>query len=503
MERLNILSVIIFVPLLGAFAMLFLKSAKLHKKLRLAKSIALLVSGFTLISSINLLAFFESTSSEFQFVEKYSWLPQFGINYIVGVDGISLFLVLLAAFLIFLAIVVSKADIESSQAYFGMLLLLETGILGALLALDGIAFYAFWGAMLIPIYFLISIWGGENREEIARKFVIFSMAGSLMMLVAIIYLGVQTGMQLGEYSFLFSDWNQLQLSVVQEVVLFVAFVLAFAITMPIFPLHGWLRSVYVAAPTAVTIILACVLSKLGIYGLIRFCTPVFSQVVALSLTTSIFICLGCVTIIYGILMAWRQTNLKSLLAYLSFSYMGFCVLGYGAMNIEGMQGAILQMISHGLIIAGLFLLVDSLHKRYGTYEISEIQVSCKTMPIFSCLLLVFLLALAAFPLTSEFVSRLLILLAMFKSHYVFGLLATFGVVLCIVFVLSMYSRIVFGNGDAVAVASEQDKLLNSSRKELTIFVSLLILIFVIGIRPQPLFNVTDLSTRALLNLENN
>ena len=490
MERLNILSVIIFVPLLGALAMFFIKGAKLH----FAKSIALLVSFFTLISSLNLLVFFEPNQSKLQFIEKYSWFPQFGVNYIVGVDGISLPLVLLSTFLVFLVVAVSKTTIEYARAYFGMLLLLATGILGSLLALDGITFYAFWGMMLVPTYFLISIWGGQRREEAATRFALFSMFGSSLMLVAMIYLGVQTKLQFGEYSFLFSDWVNLKLSIEQEMMLFVAFVLAFAVNIPIFPLYYWLPTAYIAAPTAITIILAGAMSKLGIYGLIRFCMPVFSQASALS--ASIFMCLGCVTIIYGVVMAWRQTNLKSLLAYLSFGYVGFCVLSYGAMNIEGMQGTILQMISHGLIITGLFLLADALYKRYGTYEIAEIRVLGRKMPILACVMLMFVFSFAAIPITSEFVAKLLILLAAFKSDYVFGGVAAFGIVLCVVCTLSVYCRMVFGNGGVDV--SEQNKPLDLNWQELVIFISLFILIYIIGIKPQPLFNIVDPSAAVLL-----
>lgn len=497
MERLHILSVIIFVPLLGAIAMFFLKEAKLH----LAKPIALMVSFFTLASSFNLLIFSESNLSEFQFREILPWIVQFGINYEVGVDGISLLLVLITAFLMFLSIAVSKRDIEHSRAYFGMLLLLETGILGIFLALDGILFYVFWELMLIPAYFLISIWGRGKREGIAIRFVLFTMLGSLLMLVAILYLGFQAKQQFGEYSFLLEDWKKLQLSFEQEMFLFAAFALAFAVKIPIFPFHNWLLSAHIAAPTAVTIIMSGIMSKLGIYGLIRFCMPILPQAVAS--TAPVFMCFAVITIIYGALIAWRQTEFKSLLAYSSFSHVGFCVLGYSTLSIEGMQGVVVMMISHAIIVAGLFLLADVLYKHHGTYEIAKIQALGKRMPLLAAVLFMFVLASIAFPLTSEFVAELLILLAAFKRDYLFGGLAVVGIILGTVYMMSAYRRMVFGVetvgadcqcGSHLCVRPNTDIGL----RELLVFVPLFILILIIGINPQPLFNIIDQSVMEFL-----
>ena len=480
MEQLNILSAIIFTPLVGVVAMFFLRETKSH----LAKPIALVVSFLVLALSIYLLISFKLNQHDFQFTEAFQWLSQFGIQYVVGVDGISILLVLLASLLIFVSMVVSSRDIEHSRAYFGMLLLLETGILGVFLALDGILFYVFWELMLVPIYFLISIWGGKKREESAIKLVLFTMVGSLLMLVAIIYLGLHAKQQLGEYTFLFSDWAKLQLSFEQEMFLFVAFALAFAIKIPIFPFHNWLPSAHISAPTAVTVILSGIVTKLGVYGLIRFCVPIFPQAVAE--TANIFMCFGVITMIYGALIAWRQTDLKSLFVYSSLSHVGFCVVGYGALSIEGMQGVILLIISHSLIITGLFLFADALQKRYGTYEIAKICAIGRKMPFLASMLFLFVLASIAFPLTSEFVAELLILLATFKESYILGGLVAIGITLCAVYMLSAYRSIVFG-ADEEEIEAQGEHDINWN--ELVVFIPLFILILVIGVYPQPLFDI--------------
>ncbi|MDR2338069.1 MAG: NADH-quinone oxidoreductase subunit M [Deltaproteobacteria bacterium] len=482
---LNILSIIIWTPLVGAGLLFFVPPVKV----RLAKLVALLITLATFISSVNLLSFFNAREAKLQFVEEISWLAQFDINYVIGVDGISLLLVLLTTLLTFLLVLSVKIDTSNIRAYLGSILLLETSILGAFLALDAIIFYMFWELMLIPVYFMIGIWGTENQGKSAFKFVIYTAVGSLLMLVAIIYLGYQFQQQFGTYSFLFADWMKLQLSFQQEVMLFLAFALAFAIKIPIFPFHTWLPNAYTSAPTAGTIILAGVMSKLGLYGLIRFCLPIFPQ--ATIYFASLFMLLGLVSIIYGALMAWVQTDLKRLIAYSSISHLGFCVLGYAALNLEGMKGCILQMVNHGLIIAGLFLLVEILAAQTKSRLILDSAGLAVKLPVFATVLFIFVLGAIGFPLTNGFVGEFLVMFGTFKRNYLFGGLAVLGVILGALYMLSWYRRVMFGKFST----ANNSELADLNANELLVLLPLLMLILIIGIHPQPLFNLSEATVR--------
>jgi NADH-quinone oxidoreductase subunit M len=369
-------------------------------------------------------------------------------------------------------------------AYLGCVLLLETGMLGTFLALDGITFYIFWELMLIPMYFLIGIWGHSQRIYAALKFVLYTVFGSLLMLVAIIYLAYLHQEQFGEMSFLINDWMQLEFSFKQELVLFSAFALAFVIKIPLFPFHTWLPDAHVEAPTGGSVILAGVLLKMGLYGLIRFGMPVFPN--ATEYVSPLLAFLGVVGIVYGALVAWVQTDMKKLVAYSSVSHLGYCVLGLAALNIWGMQGAILQMLNHGVSTAALFFLVGALYDRKHTRLIASYGGLATKIPIFAFVFFGFTLSSIGLPLTNGFVGEFLILLGSFHYNKIYAVIAVTGVILGAIYMLSLYRRVAFGALDEQA----NGEIADLSTREKLIFAPLIALVFIIGIYPQPILRTT-------------
>lgn len=484
-----LLTTLILLPILGS-ASLFLVAPENRRR---AKDVGIFFSFLTLVWSVIMLSKFKLGGSEMQFAERKPWIPEFGINYILGLDGLSVWLVVLTTLLIFLVVVASDSITQKYRSYLGCMLLLESGILGAFLALDGITFYVFWELMLIPMYFLIGIWGGKRRIYAAIKFVLFTATGSLMMLVAIIYLACLHFKQFGSYSFYLGDWSRLVFQGDQELLLFSAFALAFLIKIPVFPFHTWLPDAHVEAPTGGSVILAGVLLKLGIYGLIRFGIPVFPDAVVL--TAPILGFLGVFGIIYGALVAWVQTDMKKLVAYSSVSHLGFCVLGFSVMNIQGMQGSILQMINHGVSTAALFFLVGVLYDRKHTREISAYGGIAQKMPLFSFVFLVFTLSSIGLPLTNGFIGEFLILLGGFKYNIVLGALAVTGVVLGAIYMLSLYRRVFFGAFDE----SKNGDLEDLTVLEKMVFLPLLALVLAIGILPGPFLEKIEPAAEAALS----
>jgi len=483
------LSALLLLPMVGVLALFGVQSSNR----KLAQTVALVVSGAAFVFSLVLLGRFEAGEASMQFSENVAWLPALGTNYILGVDGISIWFLVLTTFLTFLVICGAGSVKDRFRAYLGCLLLLETGMLGAFVALDGIVFYIFWELMLVPMYFIIGVWGGKRRIYAALKFVIFTAFGSLLMLVAIVYLAYTHETQFGSLSFYLGDWLRLSFSTEQQLLLFSAFALAFAIKIPLFPFHTWLPDAHVEAPTGGSVILAGVLLKFGLYGLIRFCIPVFPEAVVQM--APIFVVLAVTGIVYGALVAWVQTDIKKLVAYSSVSHLGFCVLGFAVLDFQGLQGSLLQMINHGISTGALFFLVGVLYDRKHTREIIDYGGVAAKMPIFAGVFLVMTLSSIGLPLTNGFIGEFLILLAGFRYDLVVGVLAVSGVILGAMYMLSLYRRVMFGSLDE----KRNGDLTDLTAREKFIFAPLLALVFVIGLYPQPFLELMGPSVKQTLS----
>jgi NADH-quinone oxidoreductase subunit M len=386
---------------------------------------------------------FDPASPEFQFVERRAWIPAFGIDYYVGVDGISLLLVVLTAFLTPIALLSSWESIEHGvKAFSVFLLLLEAAMIGVFISLDLFLFYVFWDAMLVPMYFLIGIWGYDQRIYAAVKFMLYTMAGSVLMLIAILGLAYLHSVATGAYSFDLLKLAQLEIPAERQVWFFLAFALAFAIKVPLFPFHTWLPDAHVQAPTAGSVILAGVLLKMGTYGLVRFAFPLFP--LAATYFAPWLALLAVVGIVYGALVAMVQPDMKKLVAYSSVSHLGFVVLGICAMNVQGFQGATFQMLAHGVSTGGLFLLVGMLSDRRHTRLISEYGGLKKVVPRLTAAFLIITLASIGLPGLNGFIGEFLIMIGAFRWDPRFVVAAALGVILSAVYMLWLVQRVYYG-----------------------------------------------------------
>jgi NADH-quinone oxidoreductase subunit M len=437
-----ILSSLIVVPMAGCLLLLFVGNAD-GRRDGVIRQMALATSVIVFALSLLLWARFDAGSAEFQFVERTPWIPAFGIDYFIGVDGISLLLVVLTGFLTPIALLSSWGSIEKKVKEFSIFILaLEAAMIGVFLALDLFLFYVFWDAMLIPMYFLIGIWGYDRRIYAAVKFILYTMAGSVLMLVAILGLAWMHEQATGAYSFDLLALYALEVPASTQFWFFLAFFLAFAIKVPLFPFHTWLPDAHVEAPTAGSIILAGVLLKMGTYGLVRFAFPLFPE--AAMYFAPLIGVLAVVGIIYGALVAMVQPDMKKLVAYSSVSHLGFVVLGICAMNLQGIQGAVFQMLAHGVSTGGLFLLVGMLSDRRHTRLIAEYGGLKAVMPRFTAVFFIITLASIGLPTLNGFVGEFLILLGTFASDWRFAAFAAVGVILSAVYMLWMVQRVYYG-----------------------------------------------------------
>jgi NADH-quinone oxidoreductase subunit M len=469
------ISLLLLLPLIGALVLLLVP----RQQRQTLFALTLLSSIAAFIWSLRLFQAFDPAAGEMQFVERIPWMPAFGIGYIVGIDGISLFLVLLTTFLMPLAIVASWTVQDKIKEYLFFMLVLETGMLGAFVALDLFLFYVFWEVMLVPMYFLIGVWGGTRRIYAALKFVVYTMAGSLPMLVAIIYLASRYAQVNQTMTFDLLQLYDLRLPVNEQIWLFLAFGLSFAIKVPLFPFHTWLPDAHVEAPTAGSVILAGVLLKMGTYGFLRFAMPLFPD--AAQVLTPVIIALAVTGILYGAAVAMMQPDLKKLVAYSSVSHLGFVMLGLFALNIQGIQGGIYQMVSHGLSTGALFFLVGMLYDRRHTRMIADFGGLWYQMPALSVMFLIVTFASIGLPGLNGFIGEFLILLGAFSVTPGWTAAATAGIILGAIYMLWMYRRVFFGP----MTHPENQKLLDLNRRELLILAPVVALIILMGIYPQP------------------
>jgi NADH-quinone oxidoreductase subunit M len=486
----HFLTALTFLPLVWAALGMLLPT-------KMAKHWAFAGSLLVFLLSIKLYLGYDPAGAEFQFAEAAEWIPGLGVKYSVGMDGISMWLLLLTTFLSPLVILASYHGVEEREkGYYTLLLALQTGMMGAFIAMDTFLFYVFWEAMLIPMYFLIGIWGGKDRIYAAMKFFIFTMVGSLLMLVAIFFLAYQHKLQFGSYSTALLDLYKVKLDgsgyFSTQSLLFLAFALAFAIKVPLFPLHTWLPDAHTQAPTAGSVILAGVLLKMGGYGFIRFAFPLFPQAVATYQHT--FLVLGTIAIVYGAWVAMVQPDMKRLVAYSSVSHMGYVVIGLFSLNAIGASGAVYQMLNHGISTPALFLLVGMLYERRHTKEIKEFGGITKVMPLFAVAFMIATLSSVALPGTNGFVGEFLILLGAWKANPGLAALATTGVIFGAVYMLWMFQRVMFGP----VTNPENKKLKDLSGREIAVLAPLMLAIVFMGVAPNFFFQKMDVSIAKLL-----
>ncbi len=481
------LTLVVFLPLAGAMILILLKDP-------MAKWVALGVSSLTFLASLPLWVLFNESTAAMQFVETHQWIASPSIHYAVGVDGISLPLVLLTTMLTPLCIVVSWRSIETRVKEFMIsLLVMETATVGVFVALDFVLFYVFWETMLIPMYLLIGVWGGPNRMYAAMKFFLYTLAGSILLLVAILVLYVYAG----EQSFDILTLSQATYAPWLQAWLFWAFFAAFAVKVPMFPFHTWLPDAHVEAPTAGSVILASVLLKLGAYGFLRFSLPMLPD--ATQQFAAWVMILSVVAIVYGAYMALAQSDLKKLIAYSSVSHMGFVTLGIFALNAQGIEGAIAQMVNHGITTGALFLCVGMLYERTHSRAIVDNSGLAKPMPLYATFLVIFALSSVGLPGMNGFVGEFLVLLGTFAESKLAATCAALGVILAAVYILWMLQRVVYGE-PAPHMAS---KLRDLNWCEVGTLAPLAFLVFWIGLYPKPMLDVMHVSVDHLVHREAN
>jgi NADH-quinone oxidoreductase subunit M len=483
----HLLTLIVAVPLVGGLLLLLVPNRN-EQGARTIQRLGLVISLVTFALTLLLWSRFNGASSEFQFVEHVPWIPAFGIDYRVGVDGISLWLVVLTGFLTPISLLSSWESIEKKTKEFTFFMLaLEAFMLGVFVALDLFLFYVFWDAMLIPMYFLIGVWGYDRRIYAAIKFMLYTMAGSVLMLVAILGLAYLHSEATGSYSFDYARLLSLQIAPATQYWFFLAFAVAFAIKVPLFPFHTWLPDAHVEAPTAGSVILAGVLLKMGTYGLIRFAFPLFPE--AATFFAPYIAVLAVVGIIYGALVAMVQPDMKKLVAYSSVSHLGFVVLGICALNANGIQGAVYQMVAHGVSTGGLFLIVGMLSDRRHTRLISEYGGLKGVIPRLTAVFLIITLSSIGLPSLNGFIGEFLVLLGAFRWEPRYAVFAATGVILSAVYMLWMVQRVYYGE-----VTNEKNRTLpDLSTREWLVIGPVVAMAIVMGLAPNVFLTPTAAS----------
>ncbi len=482
----HLLSFSIWTPILSGIAVLF--TANDHKP-NVTRWLALSGGILAFLVAIPLYTQFNFADGGFQFQEGFSWIPAFNINYHLGVDGIAIPLILLTSFTTVIVIISAWEVIEKRVAQYMACFLIMSGLMvGVFCALDAILYYVFWEAMLIPLFLAIGIWGGPNRVYATIKFFLYTLLGSLLMLVAFIYLYLKTG------SFELMDYYRLPLPLTAQVLIFLAFFVAFAVKVPMWPVHTWLPDAHVEAPTGGSVVLAAIALKVGGYSFLRFAMPIAPD--AAHYLSGFMITLSLIAIVYIALVALAQKDMKKLIAYSSISHMGFVTLGFFIFNNLGLEGAVVQMVSHGFISAAMFLCVGVLYDRVHSRQIEAYGGVANTMPVFAAFAVFFAMANSGLPATSGFVGEFMVILGAIQANFWYAFLASTTLIFGAAYTLWMIKRVFYGEIANANVAGLKDL----NKREFLILATLALLVLALGIYPQPLTDMTNASVTQLLSL---
>ncbi len=492
----HILSIVLFTPVAGMVPLLFIP-AENKNAIRWWGNVVMFV-GF--LVSLPLVFWFSSapaTEGLFKFVEKAPWIPAIGASYHLGIDGISLLLIMLTTVLGFLATLSSWSGIqERTKEYYAMFMLLQAGMLGVFMSLDLFLFYVFWEVMLVPMYFIIGVWGGPRKLYAAIKFFLYTLAGSVLMLLGILALYFRYHTDTGRYTFnyihLMEHAGAWPLSL--QIWVFAAFAISFAIKVPMFPFHTWLPDAHVEAPTAGSVLLAGVLLKMGAYGFIRFSLPLLPRASADPRVVRVMVTLSIIAIIYGALVSMMQRDMKKLIAYSSVSHLGFVTLGIFALDPQGLSGSVIQQINHGISTGALFLIVGLIYERRHTREIRELGGLSSVMPVYATLFMIVMLSSIGLPLLNGFIGEFTILQGAFEANWHWAAWAVVGIVLGAAYMLWMYQRTMFGPCD-----NPKNQILKDLNfREIMTLVPLVVWAFWIGLYPKPFFKVLDQPVNAIV-----
>ncbi len=485
MTDIPLLSLAIWVPILGGLLVLATGS---DRNAPLARMLAFAVAVAGFVVTIPLYTGFDTTTSAMQFVELTSWVPRFNINYHLGVDGLSVLFVILNAFITILVVMAGWQVIQDKVAQYMAAFLIMSGLMnGIFSALDGILFYVFFEASLIPLYLIIGIWGGANRVYAAIKFFLYTLLGSLLMLLALLYLFMQSG---GSFSIL--DWHQLPLPIEPQILIFLAFLIAFGVKVPMWPVHTWLPDAHVEAPTGGSVVLAAIGLKLGAYGFLRFSLPIVPD--AAHELAPLVITLSLIAVVYIGFVALVQADMKKLVAYSSISHMGFVTLGFFMFNSLGLEGALVQMNSHGFVSGAMFLCIGVLYDRMHSRQIADYGGVVNTMPKFAAFFMLFAMANSGLPATSGFVGEFMVVLGAVKYNFWIGFIAATTLILGAAYSLWMYKRVVFGKVANKHVAELED----INGREFAFLAILAACVLAMGLYPFPFTEVMHASVNELL-----